>query len=106
MLFLIIIMVFKDAIGNDAFPTFTDVVMLLTARNGHIVAVGRDHVLVKLFCRSAQGENEKNGKEGGKNNDQRVEMRRESSKLLGKKRISRKRQHPEQVSWVRSRYLK
>lgn len=33
-----------------------------------------------------------------KTNDQRVEMRKISSKLLGKKRISRKREHPEQVS--------
>ena len=46
------------------------------------------------------------GKAPGKNNDQRVEMRRVSSKLLGKKRISRKREHPEQVSCGRSRYLK
>lgn len=40
-----------------------------------------------------------------KKSDQRVEMRRMSSKLLGKKRISRKREQPVQMSCGRSRYL-
>ena len=41
-----------------------------------------------------------------KKSDQRVEMRKMNSKLLGKKIISRKREQPVQMSCGRSRYLK